>query len=350
MTHDVLFFVLGITALTVGSDWLVRGASCLAERLGVSQLVIGLTMVAFGTSAPELFVSGAAALAGKPAVAVGNVMGSTVANVGLIVGLGALLRPITVHRRLLVRETPLVIIVLSSVMLLSLNDSLGRPDGVLLITCFSVYLLFLLKWGGGGLDELAREVEARQPTKAVAGAAGAAPDPAKRGGVEQACAFRRSRATFLGQLRVRRRTEWATGQLIIGLPLLLVGSNLLIDSALNLAEAFHVPDAAIAATMIAVGTSLPELASTIAAALRGMGDLAIGNVIGSNVFNLGLVLGTAAILRPLDVPPGLVVSQVLPALIFSAMLIPLALSKERVGRFEGALLLLAYIGFIYRIL
>jgi len=167
MTADVLLFVIGITALTVGADSLVRGSSCLAERLGVSQLVIGLTVVAFGTSAPELFVSGAASLAGKPDVAVGNVMGSTVANVGLIVGIGALLRPITVHRRLLVRETPLVMVVLTAVMLLSLNDSIGRPDGLLLMTCFTVYILFLLKWGGGGLDKLAQEVEARGGARVV---------------------------------------------------------------------------------------------------------------------------------------------------------------------------------------
>jgi len=347
VTTDVFLFLLGITALTVGADWLVRGSSRLASRLGVSQLVIGLTVVAFGTSAPELFVSGAASLAGKPDVAVGNVMGSTVANVGLIVGIGALLRPIRVHRRLLVRETPLVMIVLTSVMLLSLNDSLGRTDGLLLVTCFTVYILFLLKWGGGGLDKLARQVEAR--TSGTHGPE-VLDDGKEEAGGDRMCGANPSGHTFLGRLRARRPTGSAVGQIAVGLPLLLVGSHWLIESALHLAEAFHVPDAVIAATMIAVGTSLPELASTVAAALRGMGDLAIGNVIGSNVFNLGLVLGTAALLRPLDLPPRIVVSQVLPALIFSAMLIPLALSKERVGRIEGGLLLAAYIGFIVWIL
>jgi len=349
MTANVILFVIGITALTVGADSLVRGSSCLAARLGVSQLVIGLTVVAFGTSAPELFVSGAASLAGKPDVAVGNVMGSTVANVGLIVGIGALLRPITVHRRLLVRETPLVMIVLTSVMLLSLNDSLGRPDGLLLVTGFTVYILFLLKWGGGGLDKLAQEMEARRAGR-DASAHEAEEDEEAPAGHDPACRGHPAKDTFFGRLRDRHRTQWAVGQIAIGLPLLLAGSHALIESALSLAEAFNVPDAVIAATMIAVGTSLPELASTVAAALRGMGDLAIGNVIGSNVFNLGLVLGTAALLRPLDLPPSIVVSQVLPALIFSAMLIPLALSKERVGRLEGALLLTAYIGFIIWIL
>jgi len=326
--HAVLFGI-GITLLTLGADWLVRGSSNLAQHLGVSDLIVGLTVVAFGTSAPELVVSGAAALADRPAVAVGNVMGSTVANVGLIVGLGALIRPISVHRRLLVRETPLVILVLTIVMLLSLNDALGRLDGLALVAGFAIYLLFLLRWGGGGLDELAREVEAEaaaEPPGPAASGAGTAPtsDPPVQ----------------------ERGTAWAVIRILVGLPLLLLGAHLLIDSATAIAERFHVPDAVIAATMIAVGTSLPELASTLAAAVRGMGDIALGNVIGSNVFNLGLVLGSAALLRPLQLPPQIVVSQVLPALLFSVLLIPLALTQQRVDRWEGALLLTGYGAFV----
>lgn len=345
MIIDILTFSLGITALTLGADWLVRGSSRLAQQLGVSHLVIGLTVVAFGTSAPELVVSGSASLAGEPDVAVGNVMGSTVANVGLIVGIGALLRPIVVHRRLLVRETPLVILVLTLVMMLSLDGSIGRQDGFLLLVAFVMYLLFLLKWGGGRLDELAREVEAE---------AGISPleDIREDPGSDEASSDEDDGAglTVFQSIRARRGTGWAGVQIAIGLPMLLYGAHWLIDSALSLAATFNVPDEVIAATMIAVGTSLPELASTVAAALRGMGDIAIGNVIGSNVFNLGLVLGTAAVLRPLDLSSSLVVKQVLPALIFSILLIPLALSKEQVGRWEGAFLLIGYIAYVAWIL
>jgi len=336
---DILWFAAGITLLTLGADWLVRGASKLAEQLGVSHLVIGLTVVAFGTSAPELVVSGSAALAGEPDVAVGNVMGSTVANVGLIVGIGALLRPIVVHRSLLVRETPLVILVLTLVMILSLNGSLGMFDGVLLLTAFVLYLLFLLRWGGGGLDEMAREVEAEA---ADGGGPSSADPPSADPSAPSLDVFQ--------SVRCRTGTPWAVVQIGVGLPLLLIGARWLIHAALGLAATFNVPDAVIAATMIAVGTSLPELASTVAAALRGMGDLAIGNVIGSNVFNLGLVLGTASVLGPLELSSELVVQQVLPALIFSILLIPLALSKERVGRWEGAFLLTAYMGYVFWIL
>jgi len=352
MAGDVVAFVLGITCLTVGADWLVRGASRLATNLGVSHLIIGLTVVAFGTSAPELFVSGSAALAGEPDVAIGNVMGSTVANVGLIVGLGAILRPIAVHRSLLVRETPLVIGVLTLVMLLSLDDQLGRVDGVILVLGFLLYMVFLLRWGGGGLDELAKEVEEDAafgpPEEGVVPmprevGAPAAPDAA--GG-----RFRMALRCLAHGPEAGPGTGWAVFQICIGLPALLLGAHWLIGSALSLARAFEVPEAVIAATMIAVGTSLPELASTVAAAVRGLGDIAIGNVIGSNVFNLGLVLGTATVLQPLSLRPELIVSQVLPALIFSAALIPLALSKERVARMEGVLLLTAYVAFVVLIL
>jgi len=348
---DVLTFAVGITCLTVGADWLVRGASKLATNLGVSHLIIGLTVVAFGTSAPELFVSGSAALAGEPDVAIGNVMGSTVANVGLIVGLGAILRPIVVHRSLLVRETPLVIGVLTIVMLLSLDDELGRLDGVVLILGFLLYMVFLLKWGGGGLDQLAKEVEEVAPFEATddgvlpAPLGPTAPEPGVPGS-----RFREALHALAYGPRAGPGTSWAVFQICIGLPALLLGAHWLIGSALSLARAFDVPEAVIAATMIAVGTSLPELASTVAAAVRGLGDIAIGNVIGSNVFNLGLVLGTASTLGPLTLRPELIVSQVLPALIFSAALIPLALSKERVARAEGVLLLTAYIVFIVLIL
>lgn len=346
MIADIVWFAVGITALTLGADWLVRGASRLAQQLGVSHLVVGLTVVAFGTSAPELVVSGSASLAGEPDVAVGNVMGSTVANVGLIVGIGALLKPIIVHRSLLVRETPLVILVLTLVMLLSLNGILGRADGLLLLAAFTMYLVFLLRWGGGRLDEIAREVEAQAAIHDDDGAPGGiAPPPVAEPALDDD-----PEPGFFTSIRERRGTPWALLQIAVGLPMLLLGARWLIHSALSLAEMFDVPDAVIAATMIAVGTSLPELASTVAAALRGMGDIAIGNVIGSNVFNLGLVLGTAAVLRPLELSSPVVVRHVLPALIFSILLIPLALSKEQVGRWEGGFLLAAYITYVAWIL
>ena len=317
----------------------MRGATTLAERLGVSSLVIGLTVVAFGTSAPELFVSAAASLDGRPGTAVGNIMGSTVANVGLIVGLGALIRPISVHRRLVVRETPLVIFVLAIVMVLSLNDALGRLDGLALLAGWVLYLVFLLRWG-------VRDTETHSLRDLEDGdlsfGPGATPDQ------EEASGSNHSQSAE-AKNKVGPSLALSLFRIAVGLSCLLYGAHWLLDGAEAIATYFKVPEPVIAASVVAVGTSLPELAATLVAAFRGMGDLAIGNVIGSNVFNLGLVLGTAALLEPLQLAPFIVVQFVLPALAFSVLLIPLAITGGRVNRPEGALLLTLYILYVVSI-
>jgi len=320
--RDTLLFAFALVPLTLGADWLVRGAAGLAQRFGVSPLVVGLTVVAFGTSAPELVVSALASLEGQPDVAVGNIMGSTAANVGLIVGVGALIRPIEVHRRVIVRETPLVIIVLSLVMVLSLNDAVGRLDGLVLVSGWALYLFFLLKWERVG----------------VFGKSGRALDPDEH----RPAAGTEPEETDVAAPGI----WWSLVRVGLGLPCLAYGANWLLEGAEGIARSLAVPEAVIAATMIAVGTSLPELASTLVAAFRRMGDIAIGNVIGSNVFNLGLVLGTAALVRPLVLHPTIVVGYVLPALAFSVILIPLALHRGTVQRSEGGLLLLLYLAYI----
>lgn len=321
--RDTLLFAFAFVPLTLGADWLVRGAAGLAQRFGVSPLVVGLTVVAFGTSAPELVVSALASLEGQPGVAVGNVMGSTAANVGLIVGVGALIRPIQVHRRVIVRETPLVIIVLSLVMVLSLNDAVGRLDGFVLVSGWALYLLFLLKWERVGLF----------------GKTDGAPAPDGGDRPDAGTDAEESAVAAPG-------VWWSLVRVGLGLPCLAYGAKWLLEGAEGIARSLAVPEAVIAATMIAVGTSLPELASTLVAAFRRMGDIAIGNVIGSNVFNLGLVLGTAALVRPLVLHPTIVVGYVLPALAFSVILIPLALHRGTVQRWEGGLLLLLYLAYI----
>ena len=315
---DALLFLVGLTALTLGADWLVTGASRVAEHRGVSPLLVGLTVVAFGTSAPELVVSTTAVLSGKPGIAIGNVMGSTVANVGLIVGLGALVRPINVHRKLLQREAPLMILVLAAVMVFAANGVIGFLDGLILVGGFTLYMMYLVRWGKSETETgqfQAARLEARAADRGII------------------------RRPYLNWLRVA-----------FGTALLLAGASWMIDSAEKIAIAYQVPEEVVGATMVAVGTSLPELASTIAAAARGLGDIAIGNVIGSNIFNLGLVLGTAALLEPLNLQPATVATQVVPAMIFCLILIPLAYTGERVNRFEGALLLTGYALFLYQVL
>lgn len=327
---DAFLFLAGLVAITFGADWLVTGSSRVAARMGVSPLVVGLTVVAFGTSAPELFVSGLAALRGQAGLAVGNIMGSTVANVGLIAGLGAMIRPIEVKRRLLVRESPLLILILIIVMLLSWNDALGRLDGLALIAGFVIYMGFMLRME----SSVALGVVVAQAGET----AGAGPLIAQGQG-EGVPEGGRDRTLAILWLRT-----------LVGLIALLVGAHWLVESAVAIARAFAVPEEVIGATMVAVGTSIPELASTVAAAIRGLGDIAIGNIIGSNVFNLGLVLGTASLLNPLRLPPEVVVRQVVPALFFCVILIPLAYTGRHVSRAEGFVLIALYGVFIYTVI
>ena len=314
MTLYLLLFTVGLVTLSLGADWLVTGSSRIAAHRGVSPLVVGLTIVAFGTSAPELVVSTTAALQGRAGLAVGNVMGSTVANVGLIVGIGALVSPIVVQERLLQRETPLLVLLLFVVMVLSFNGEIGRIDGLVLVGLFAVYLLYLHRWGATG-DVLADTL------------------------IEEA----KQRAASSG----REYVNWI--RVAFGLTLLLLGAGWLVDAAVALARILEIPEEVIGATLVAVGTSVPELATTVSAAVRGMGDIAMGNIVGSNIFNLGLVLGAAAIAAPLHLSPFTVVAEVVPALVFCLALVPLAMSGSRVSRFEGGLLVAGYAAFIYLI-
>ena len=315
VTLYVVLFTIGLVTLSLGADWLVTGASRIAAHHGVSPLIVGLTIVAFGTSAPELVVSTAAALQGRAGLAVGNVMGSTVANVGLIVGLGALVSPIMVQERLLQRETPLLVLLLFIVMAFSFNGEIGRFDGLVLVGVFVVYLAYLHRWGARG-DVLAETL------------------------IEEA----RQKAADAG----RQYVNWI--RLVLGLGLLLLGAGWLVDSAVALARMLEIPEEVIGATLVAVGTSMPELATTVSAAARGMGDIAMGNIVGSNIFNLGLVLGVAAIASPLRLSPFTVVGEVVPALVFCLALVPLAMSHSRVSRFEGGVLLAGYVAFVYLLL
>jgi cation:H+ antiporter len=318
---QALLFLVGLTSLTLGADWLVTGSSRVAEQRGVSPLLVGLTIVAFGTSAPEFVVSTAAVVADKSGLAVGNVLGSTVANVGLIIGLGALIRPIEVHRRLLRREAPLMILVLAAVMVLASNGVIGTLDGIGLVIGFAVYLASLIRWGQ-------RETQT---------------------GEFQAARIQ-EKERWLSLLTMPRRAYLNWLRVLFGLGLLLLGASWMVKSATAIAIVYGVPEEVIGATMVAVGTSLPELASTVAAAARGLGDIAIGNVIGSNIFNLGLVLGTSAILGPLSLTSATMVNQVVPAMVFSLLLIPLAYTGRKVSRWEGVLLLVGYSLFLYNIL
>jgi cation:H+ antiporter len=310
-----LVFLGSLVVVSLGADALVDGASRIATRLGVTPLVIGLTLVAFGTSAPELIVSVQAAWKGQPGLAVGNVMGSTAANVGLIIGLGALMRPLPVDRRLALAEAPLVAGILVLVLWFAVNGYVGRGEGLALVGGFFGYGVWLVRTESKRIRER----------------------PALAAEFEES-----------GRIRGEPRLAVAIVRGIVGLAALLIGGNFLVESATGLARTAGIPEEVIGATLVAVGTSIPELASTLAAIRKGLGDLALGNVLGSNVFNLGLVFGSAAVAAPLPLAPDAVMRQVVPALLLSTLLMAFAFGT--IGRWKGLVLLGGYALYIARML
>lgn len=290
--------------LYLGGESLIRGAAALASRLGVSSLAIGLTVVAFGTSAPELVVSVDAALSGANDISVGNVVGSNIANIALILGVAALLRPAMVQSKLVRIDAPIMIAV--SLVLLAVlgNGRASRLEGLVLLTGLAAYTAFTY-WGARRESEPIREE--------IASAA------------------------------AHRATSMPVGVLLViaGLLLLVGGGHLLVTSAVVLASSLGISQAVIGLTIVAVGTSLPEAATSVIASIRGQGDIAIGNVVGSNIFNILGILGLTAIVHPLEL--GAIRWLDLGTMVGVACLATLLIATRlRLGRLEGAILLVLY--------
>ncbi|MFQ6371990.1 calcium/sodium antiporter [Shewanella sp. YIC-542] len=291
----------GFLILTLGAEALVRGASAIALRLGVTPLVIGLTIVAFGTSAPELAVSVKSALAGSPGIALGNVVGSNIANIGLILGLTALIRPIGVQSQMLRRDIPLMIVASVLVWLLLIDNVLGLWDGVLLSGLLAAYLLYNYYISK---DNDVEEIEEGP------------------------------RNPLLSVLFV-----------IFGIGCLVGGGVLFVNGAVDLARTFGISEVVIGLTIIAIGTSMPELVTSMVAAMKGQSDIAIGNVVGSNLFNLLGILGVTALVHPISAA-GFSALDFGVMLALTVLVLPLARTGYRIGRRDGLLLLVAYLGYM----
>ncbi len=315
----VLSLAAGIAMLFSGGDLLVRGASGIARALRVSPLIIGLTIVAFGTSAPELVVNLVAVLHGSSGVAFGNVIGSNLANIGLILGLAALFRPIQVGGAVIVREIPMMLLVSAVAVVLGLDgvlqgmpDVFSRSDCLVLLLLFGVFLYYNIfdAVRARRSDRYLDEVESRIP--------------APQGG---------------SMLPDSIRT-------LVGLALLVAGGKLTVMGAVWAARGLGVSEGLIGLTVVAVGTSLPELAASCIAAWRNEPELAVGNVVGSNIFNLCLVLGLAGTVAPVAVPAGgrLDLAAMLG---ISLVLLPMSMtSRRRITRMEGGFLLAAYCSYV----
>ncbi len=311
-----LWLLLGLFVLVVGAELLVRGAVSLAELARISPLVIGLTVVAFGTSAPELAVSSISSLKGDSAIALGNVVGSNIFNVLFILGLSALIVPLSVSSQLVKLDVPIMIIASIAAAMAAANGSISRFEGVIFLLCAVIYTAWLIRTGR---KETANDES--ESTNSVAGK----------------------------PIAVSRFVTASVniGLIVGGLVLLVWGAKLLVDSATTIARGFGVSDMVIGLTIVAAGTSLPELATSIVAALKGQRDIAVGNVVGSNVFNLLVVLSTASVLSSSGVPvPQSVLSFDVAFMVGVAILCwPIFLTQAVVSRWEGALMLVLYVAY-----
>lgn len=314
MFLNIILLIVSLAMILFGAGWLTDGGSALAKRMGLSEMMIGLTIVAFGTSAPELVISVASAIEGNAGLAIGNVVGSNIANVLLIIGITAMVRPIHVGRSVLSNEMPLVI--LCSVALLAcgntglldgLPDAVTRVDGILLLLFFCIFLRYTF-------------------SQAKSAPADAVPEP------------------DAGKKPV---PMWRAVMLIVtGLAALVWGGDIFVDSASELASALGVSDAIIGLTVVALGTSLPELATSVVAAAKGHSDMAVGNVIGSCIFNILFVLGCSAVVRPL--PLGGVTNFDLLTMTAAAVLFWASgwlIGHRVITRGEGALFTVLYIAY-----
>jgi cation:H+ antiporter len=307
--------VAGLVLLVGGAEAFVRGASRLASMLGISPLVVGLTVVAFGTSAPEVAVSVQSALSGAADLALGNVVGSNIANILLILGISASIAPLVVAQQLVRLDVPVMIGVSILVLLLSLDGAIGRPEALLLLTGAAAYTGFLL-------------VQSRKETAAVL-----AEYEQEFGRAPEADGNRR----------------WVGSALLVvgGLALLVLGSRWLVSGAVSIAQGFGVSELVIGLTVVAVGTSLPEVATSVIATLRNERDIAVGNVVGSNIFNLLLVLGVAGMVAPGGIPVASAAIRFdIPVMIAVALAcLPVFFMGNRIERWEGLLFLGYYLAY-----
>jgi cation:H+ antiporter len=311
MLHDLLFVAAGLVLLFVGGEGLVRGSVAIAERLGISKLLIGLVIVGFGTSTPELLVSVNAALDGASEIALGNVVGSNIANILLIIGVAALIAPIMGWERTAVREALVATLVSLAAFVLVQGEIITRIEGIAMLMVLAGYL-FSTYW----LERRNRAARTFQ---------------------HEAEAFE----------DIPLQRPWLAPVLALGgIAALVFGADLLVDGAVNIARTFGVPDAVIGLSLVAIGTSLPELATAIVGAIRRQSDVVLGNVIGSNIFNILAILGVTVVIQPIEVSARFRTIDTPVMLGAALLLLALLFATTKVGRLWGILMLFAYAAYM----
>lgn len=307
---QVLLLIVGFAMLIKGADWFVEGASKIADKFGIPQLVIGLTIVAMGTSAPEAAVSITSAIKGSAGITIGNVVGSNIMNVLVILGITAVIRAIAVQKSTIRYEIPFTIIITVVLAVLGLTDNqISRLNGVILWALFIVYLLYLLRMAKKGQDVIEDVPELSE------------------------------KDTPLRMILM----------VLIGAALIVWGADITVDAATELAKIFGMSDRLIGLTIVALGTSLPELVTSVTAAIKGKADIAVGNIVGSNIFNILFVVGTTALITPVTYSASFMADSIVAAATMVLLLI-CVLPKKKLGRVGGLVMLAGYAAyFVYLI-
>lgn len=319
MTTTILLFLAGLITLILGADLLVRGASRLAAAFGVSPLVIGLTIVAIGTASPEIAVSLQAAAAGQGDLTLGNVLGSNIFNILFILGVTAIVAPVVIAEQLIRKDAPIMLSISLLTLVLAIDGNLGWFDGAILLIGMIIYIVFALRQSKeeskAVQEEYAQEFAPKEPHTA-------------------------------------RNTITNIGFILVGLGLLVLGSNWLVESASQIAKSLGVSELVIGLTIVAAGTSLPEVATSVIAAIKKESDIAVGNAVGSNIFNLLGVLGVGAVVAPGGIAVAERVLQFdLPVMIFVALVsLPIFYVDSRISRLDGGLLLSYYVIYVVYII
>lgn len=338
MAINIVLLVLGVIIVLKGADWLTDGAVNIATRFGVSQMVIGLTIVAMGTSMPEFCVSMVSALKGTPDLAVGNVVGSNTLNTLLIVGCSALVAPIMVKRSSVKRDIPFAVVASLLMLLFCLDGAIGRVDAAVLFAGFCLFMFVTLKYAKTTEEHAATVATSGAATTTAISEASTSQASSSEASSSETSAPKASQASGTSMLK-------AVVMLVVGLLCLIAGSNMFVDNASFVASSLGVSDAVIGLTIVAGGTSLPELATSMVSAKKGNSDIAIGNVIGSNVFNILMIIGITGLVKPMHIA-GITTLDLIMMLASMLLMWFFCRTTYKVKRWEGAVLTIVYLAYL----
>lgn len=338
MAINIVLLVLGVIIVLKGADWLTDGAVNIATRFGVSQMVIGLTIVAMGTSMPEFCVSMVSALKGTPDLAVGNVVGSNTLNTLLIVGCSALVAPIMVKRSSVKRDIPFAVVASLLMLLFCLDGAIGRVDAAVLFAGFCLFMFVTLKYAKTTEGPAAAVATSGAATTTAISEASTSQPSSSEASSSETSAQEASQASGTSMLK-------AVVMLVVGLLCLIAGSNMFVDNASFVASSLGVSDAVIGLTIVAGGTSMPELATSMVSAKKGNSDIAIGNVIGSNVFNILMIIGITGLVKPMHIA-GITTLDLIMMLASMLLMWFFCRTTYKVKRWEGAVLTIIYLAYL----